>query len=740
MKLKAILSSITVLAIATACNCGTDYTEFVDPVIGTGDHGHVFYGAGVPFGGVQLGPTSVPTAWDWCSGYHASDSSVIGFSHTRVCGSGIGDLFDVTVMPVCGETQYSRSGIAAHILRSKEYCEPGYYRAEMDRYNVKVELTAAKRVGFHKYEFAAPAGDNSIVFDLAHGGCYDRVTGSEIRIIDSTRICGFRRSTGWAKDQVQYFFAEFSLPFAKAENVAEHYWRFYFPGETKINLKVALSPTSAEAACENLAAEVPHWNFNAVRKAAKAAWNKELSCVEIETSDETARTIFYTAMYHAMTEPMLFDDEADSTSTYTVLSLWDTYRAEMPMLTILKPGMQNDFANTFLKIYDKQGKLPVWHLAGNETNTMPGNSGIPVLADIILKGFDGFDMEKAYEALKVSSMCPERGQDLRMKYGYIPADIFRASVAYDMEYSLDDWAMAQVARRLGKDEDYEYFLERSHSYRRHFDKNTGFMRGVRLDGTFTEPFNPIYTDHHVTDYCEGNAWQYIWLAPHDFQGLCDCFGSREELLVKLDSLFVVSSDLAGDNVSPDVSGLIGQYAHGNEPSHHIVYFYTMAGQPWKTADLVRRICSELYSAAPAGVCGNEDCGQMSAWYILSAMGFYQVEPAGGRYYFGSPLFDKVTIHLESGRDFVIEAPGNSADNKYIQRIYLNNRPYTKPYIDYKDIMAGGVLRIEMGSTPKLWYCADEPQKYCDQRPAPQNRLFLNPTIESVIASVTGQLT
>ena len=742
MKRNLIIAAILVSAL-TACSQKTeqeDFTKWVNTSIGTGGHGHVFVGANVPFGAVQLGPTSIPQTWDWCSGYHVSDSTVIGFSHTHLNGTGIGDLFDVTVLPLTtGECDYSREGIADKADRDTEVCVPGYYSVKLRNSGVKVELTATARVGLHRYIFPEGAKTRSILVDLENGGCWDAVTDETLEQTGKTTFNGHRHSTGWADNQKLWFSGEFSEPYTSCSEVAPHHYRFEFsPGTKEVMLKVAISPKSVEGALSNMQAELAGWDFEAVKKTARDAWNSELSKVRIQTADKDNRTIFYTALYHSMTAPSLFCDNGEP-ARYTTFSLWDTYRAQMPLMTILQPEREKDFINTFLDIYDAQGKLPVWHLMGCETDCMVGNPGIPVVADAILKGFEGFDVEKAYEAMKVSAMRPDRGQQYRIKYGYLPCDLFgNESVAYDMEYALADWALAQVALKLGHDEDYTYFLERSKSYRHLFDKELGFVRGTDSKGRFREPFNPFYATHRANDYCEGNAWQYTWLVPHDFKGLCECFGGKAKLLVKLDSLFVVDSKLEGEDASPDISGLIGQYAHGNEPSHHILYFYTLAGQPWKTADLVRRTCREMYFNAPDGLSGNEDVGQMSAWYILSSLGFYQVEPAGGRYYFGSPLFDSAKLSVAGG-EFSIVAKDNSESNKYIQRVFLNGMLYTKAYIDYADIAAGGEIVFEMGSEPKIWYNPDEPSVYADNRPAPEKRLFTSPALEKEIAAIAAQI-
>lgn len=753
---------IAALGLASCAQPAADdnLTRYVDPRIGTGGHGHVFVGANVPFGLVQLGPTSIPQAWDWTSGYHESDSTVIGFSHTHLSGTGIGDLFDVTVMPVVGEVTCARgteedpaSGLWSYADRTKEVVRPGYYSVPLVRYGITAEMTATSRVGFHRYTFPA-ADDAAVIFDLENGGCWDKATETHIEPSGDSRLVGWRYSTGWAKDQRVWFVAEFSRPFTSFEQVGEHYARVNFAtaeGE-QLMLKVALSPVSIEGAEANLAAELPGWDFDATAAAADAAWNAQLAKVKITTQDEVAKRIFYTGLYHTMVAPSEFCDVngdycgADGAvhrnpghTTYTTFSLWDTYRAAMPLMTILHPDRMPDIVNTMLAIADEQGRLPVWHLWGNETDCMVGNPGIPVVADAIVKGIGGFDRERAFEAIRRTAMNPDRGNGLRMKYGYIPCDLFNEAVAYDMEYALADGAAARAAETLGRGEDARYFTERSHSYRNYFDPSTGFMRGRDSRRGWRTPFNPFASTHRADDYCEGNAWQYTWLAPHDVAGLESCFGSRARMLGKLDSLFTVSSVIEGAETSPDISGLIGQYAHGNEPSHHILYLYTMLGQPWKTAEKVREVLTTLYHDQPDGLSGNEDVGQMSAWYILSSLGMYEVEPAGGRYWFGSPLFDRAEIAVPGGT-FTIVAENNSSENKYIRRVWLNGRPYTKPWIGHEEVMAGGELRFEMDDEPHVWYCPEEPEQYADQRPAAEERLFRSEAVEQEIARVCGLLT
>lgn len=739
---KKSLLFVPVLSLCLA-SCGSsqkgqemeDLTQFVDPRIGTGGHGHVFYGANVPYGFIQLGPTSIPQSWDWVSGYHVSDSTVIGFPHTHLSGTGIGDLHDINVMPVVGEVTYSRgdassyeTGLWSYSDRSKEVVTPGYYRTHLSRYNVDVELTATKRVGFHKYTFLGNESP-AIVFDMVNGGCWDKTTEAVIRVVNDSTVSGYRYSKGWADDQCVFFRAEFSRKFDNVEFIvndsvkegdmakgAQLFARVNFAAgnQEPVYMKVALSPTSEEGAQLNMQTELSGWDFEKTIADAKAAWNKELNKVKVYTTDEASKKIFYTSLYHTLFAPSEFCDvngdyygadkqmhKDEGFVNYTTFSLWDTYRAAQPLMTILHPEKMSDIINTMLHIHQQQGKLPVWHLMGCETNCMVGNPGVPVVADAILKDIKGFDTELAFKALKESSMLPERGMEHRIEYGFIPADKMTEAIAYDMEYAIADWAVAQTAQKLGKQEDYEYFLKRSKSYKNYFDASTGFMRGKMLDGSWRTPFSPYASSHREDDYCEGNAWQYTWLVPHDVEGLVECFGSKEVFVNKLDSLFLANGDM-GEASSPDISGLIGQYAHGNEPSHHTVYLYTLVGQPWKTADRIKEILHIMYTDQPDGLSGNEDVGQMSAWYILSSFGFYQVEPAGGKFVFGYPNFDKVEITVPAGK-FVIERENKGQQNNYIQGIVLNGTEYKKPWIEYADIMKGGELKFLMGDEPVVWY-------------------------------------
>ncbi|MCR4957324.1 MAG: GH92 family glycosyl hydrolase [Prevotella sp.] len=705
----------------------------VNPFIGTGGHGHVFLGANVPFGFVQLGPTQHNQGWDWCSGYHYSDSIIVGFGHLHLSGTGIGDLGDVALLPVLDPKQQE-----VKFSHRAEYARPGYYAVTLDN-GIRVELTATERTGLHRYTLPADAQQGYIKLDLNQGIGWDKVTKCNAFQESPTTICGYRRSNGWANDQIVFFVAEFSRPVeifehlpgmmdcSEAERLANNpeygkfngQWNLRFSGGGQpLLVRVGLSAVSLEGAKANLKAEQSDWDFQRTVADAGRKWDEQLQKIRVSGGTTDERTIFYTALYHTMTAPSVFCDVDGSYrgadgkvhqgltphTNYTTFSLWDTYRAAHPLMTLIHPEMQEDIATTMLNIWREQGKLPVWHLMGNETNCMVGNPAIPVLADLVLKGLTK-QQDDAFEAMKASAMLDERGLKLLKEYGYIPCDLFddHETVGRGLEYALADWCVARVAEKLGRKADQKYFDQRAQSYRRYFDKHTGFMRGLDSHGQFSftdpaTPFSPFHSAPKNRDYTEGNAWQYTWLVPHDVRGLVSLFGSEQRFVSKLDSLFIVDSDL-GEEAPPDISGLIGQYAHGNEPSHHVLYLYNYVGQPWKGAKLIRRTMNELYRNAPDGLSGNEDVGQMSAWYILSAMGLYQVEPAGGKYVFGSPLFPEVTMQVGHGKTFTIRANDVSADDIYIQSARLNGRPYTRSYIMYDDIVSGGVLEWQMGPQP-----------------------------------------
>lgn len=701
--LKTQLLALVLAGFSMSVSAAQDsFSQFVNPYIGTGGHGHVFLGANVPFGAVQLGPTQITRGWDWCSGYHYSDSLIIGFGHMHLSGTGIGDLGDIAFLPTFDAKTYTE-----RFSHDAEYVRPGYYTVRLADSKILVELTATQRAGMHRYTYPLSSKQPLLKLNLKQGIGWDKMTKCQLTQENPTTVSGYRLSEGWAKDQRVYFVAEFSRAVKLQEMQADSVGVFSFDDATKpLLVRVGISAVSVDNAKANLRAEIKDWNFDRVAQEADAAWNDELGKIKVETSNLDDKTIFYTGLYHTMIAPSVFSDvngqyrgsdgkiyQGDFVN-YTTLSLWDTYRAAHPLMTIIHPEKQRDIAQTFLHIFQQQGKLPVWHLVGNETDCMVGNPGIPVLADIVLKGFD-VDKKAAYQAMRTSALLDERSLDNLKKFGYIPwnRDSTFETVAKGLEYALADACVAKVAKLLGEKKDYQYFFNRSKSYKYYFDKKTGFMRGVD-NGKFREPFNPFHSSHRNDDYTEGNAWQYTWLVPHDVPGLIKLFGGKRPFVTKLDSLFTISGDL-GENASPDISGLIGQYAHGNEPSHHILYMYNYVGQHDKTAEKVREVLKTMYHNDFDGLSGNEDVGQMSAWYILSSLGIYQVEPAGGRYMFGSPLFDKAVVNVGQGKTFTIIAHNNSAKNVYVQQIKLNGRPYKKLYIDSKDIVSGGTLEFFM---------------------------------------------
>ena len=686
-------------------------TKYVNPYIGAGGHGHVFVGANVPFGMVQLGPTEPTRGWDWCSGYHYSDNEIIGFGHTHLSGTGIGDLGDIALLPVSDAKQAST--IFSH---DNETVKPGYYAVKLTNPGVNVELTATNRVGFHRYTFAEGQKQNLLAIDLKQGIGWDAMPDCLLTQESPTRITGMRRSKGWSNDHRYYFDMEFSKPVTiVSRDTALTRTVIATEADGKpLLVKVALSPIDVMGAKANMKAELPGWDFDATVTAADEAWDKQLARVTVETADKDKKEVFYTAMYHFMIAPSVFCDAngdyrgADGRihragyTTYSTFSLWDAYRAAYPLMTLVCPDMQSDLANTCRSILREQGKFPVWHIAGCETNCMVGSPGVPILADLVLKGFVK-DKEQAYEALKNSMMLEERSLGLLKKHGFIPWDKEpeNETVAKALEYCLADAGVAKVAKMLGKTEDYEYFLKRSQSYAKYFDPETRFMRAISEDGKFRTPFDPFDASHRTNDYTEGNAWQYTFLVPHDVHGLVNLFGSEKAFVTKLDSLFIVEGSL-GDNASPDVSGLVGQYAQGNEPSHHVIYMYNYIGQPWKAAQMLRRMMKEMYTTQPDGLSGNEDVGQMSAWYVLSSVGLYQVEPSGGKFIIGSPLFDKATLNLGDGKTFTVRTVNNSDKNIYVQKVTLNGKAYNKTYINFNDMKRGGTLVLTMGAKPSKW--------------------------------------
>lgn len=669
-------------------------------------------GANVPFGLVQLGPTEPTRGWDWCSGYYYDDDELIGFGHMHLSGTGIGCLGDVAFLPVKDFKQTS-----TRFKHEAEKVHPGYYSVQLTDPNVLVELTATERCGFHRYTFKNGA-KAQLALDLSQCIGWDKLNDCLLTKESATRLTGFRRSNGWAADRRIYFSIDFSQPVTVHRLDSMERVVVSVADNTKpLLVKVALSPVSIDKAKLNMQAELAGWDFDAAVKQADEAWNRELARIEIQTNDRTKKRIFYTAMYHLMTSCSKFNDvdreyrgadgkvhKADFTN-YTTLSLWDTYRAAHPLMTVAFPEMQRDFAQTFLNIYKQQGRLPVWHLMGSETDCMVGNPGAIVLADLTMKGFVE-DKELALEALKATQMKDIRSLGLLKEHGYIPWNLEpeNETVAKALEYCAADDGVAKVAKLLGKKDDYEYFFNRSRSYKKYYDPDTRFLRAVGTDGKFRLPFNPFFAEHRTNDYTEGNAWQYTFLVPHDVKGLIKLFGSDKAFMSKLDSLFFVEG-WAGDNASPDMSGMTGQYAHGNEPSHHVIYMYNYAGRPDKAAPLLRKMLNEMYLDQPDGLSGNEDVGQMSAWYILSSVGLYQVDPVGGRFVIGSPLFDKATVNVGGGKTFTVVAKNNSDKNIYVQSARLNGKTLKNSYVDFNDIRHGGTLELVMGPKPSKWATA-----------------------------------
>ena len=710
------LLSVALLAVCfsvTAATAATqNLTQYVNQYVGTGGHGHTFMGANVPFGLVQLGPTEPTRGWDWCSGYYYDDDELIGFGHMHLSGTGIGCLGDVAFLPVKDFKQ-----TFTRFKHEAEKVHPGYYSVQLTDPNVLVELTATERCGFHRYTFKNGA-KAQLALDLSQCIGWDKLNDCLLTQESATRLTGFRRSNGWAADRRIYFSIDFSQPVTVHRLDSMERVVVSVADNTKpLLVKVALSPVSIDKAKLNMQAELAGWDFDAAVKSADEAWNRELARIEIQTNDRTKKRIFYTAMYHLMTSCSKFNDvdreyrgadgkvhKADFTN-YTTLSLWDTYRAAHPLMTVAFPEMQRDFTQTFLNIYKQQGRLPVWHLMGSETDCMVGNPGAIVLADLTMKGFVE-DKELALEALKATQMKDIRSLGLLKEHGYIPWNLEpeNETVAKALEYCAADDGVAKVAKLLGKKDDYEYFFNRSRSYKKYYDPETRFLRAVGTDGKFRLPFNPFFAEHRTNDYTEGNAWQYTFLVPHDVKGLIKLFGSDKAFMSKLDSLFFVEG-WAGDNASPDMSGMTGQYAHGNEPSHHVIYMYNYAGRPDKAAPLLRKMLNEMYLDQPDGLSGNEDVGQMSAWYILSSVGLYQVDPVGGRFVIGSPLFDKATVNVGGGKTFTVVAKNNSDKNIYVQSARLNGKTLKNSYVDFNDIRHGGTLELVMGPKPSKWATA-----------------------------------
>jgi len=720
-----------VCSVVSLYAAGQTLTRHVDPFIGSGGHGHVFVGANVPFGAVQLGPDNFYKGWDWCSGYNYQDSVIRGFAHTHLSGTGIGDLSDVLIMPYTGAIKLDKgketvpgSGYASLFSHDNEWAKPGYYRVKLAN-GVDVELTATERVGYHRYRF--PQGQTARIFLDLKEGINDKSTDTYLKQVDEYTLVGYRFSSGWAKKQSVYFAVKSSVPIRDFALYNDQQALTGTEGKGNaikglislpdapecVELKVGISPVSTENALANIAAEVPHWDFERVAAAADQKWEDELGKINITTGSEVYKRVFYTAMYHAFMHPSLFNDHNGDYrgvdgqvhtdpgfANYSIFSTWDTYRAAHPLYVLLTPDRVNDMVNSMLAIYDQQGYLPIWSLMGYETQTMVGISSQQIVAEAYLKGLKGFDAERAFQAVKATAMSDQKGLNYLREFKSIPSDgPVARPVANALENAVGAGSIALMAKAMGKKEDYAYFQKRAQAYRMYYDPEVGFMRGKMTDGSWNPTFDPVKsTKPWAADYAEGNAWQYLWLAPQDVNGLIALLGGPKRFTEKLDTFFQLESEQE-DEVLVDLTGTIGQYAHGNEPGHHIAYLYTYAGQPWKTAEKVQHIMRDMYHDAPDGIIGNEDCGQMSAWYIFSSLGFYPVFPASSEYVLGTPLFEEATIELPGGKTFRIVVKNGSATNRYLRSVRLNGQKLKTPVFSHTELMKGGVLEFEMTDTP-----------------------------------------
>jgi predicted alpha-1,2-mannosidase len=698
-----------------------DYTKYVNPFIGTGGHGHTYPGAVLPHGMVQLSPDTRLSGWDGCGGYHYSDSFIYGFTHTHLSGTGCSDYGDILLMPMGGEPSPDNKVYGSVFSHSTEKASPGFYGVQLADDNIRVMLTATERVGLHHYFFGGGKAAN-VILDLVHR---DEVLESSLKIVNDHTITGLRRSKAWATNQYVFFAIEFSVPFTQFgiwENDkllpdgtgqmsnSKHlkaYFQFGNLDKSLVTAKVAISPVSAEGALKNLAAEMPGWDFEKVKAEAEGKWNKELRKIEVSGGTTDQFTNFYTALYHTMVVPNINMDvdgqyrgrdnvihTAKGFTNYSVFSLWDTYRGAHPLYTIIDRERSLDYIKSFLTQYKEGGRLPVWELSSCETDCMIGYHSVPVIVDAFAKGIDGFDKELALEAMQKSAGWNHLGLPAIIDHGYLEKDDEHESVSKTLEYAYDDWCIAQFARMNGNEVVYKNFIRRAQSWKNMLDPTTLFMR-PRKNGGWLTPFDPYEVNNNFT---EGNSWQYAFYVPHDMEHYIKMLGGPKKLEERLDSLFGTTSKMTGLEL-PDITGLIGQYAHGNEPSHHIAYLYNFAGKPAKGQKILRYIMDQLYTSAPDGLTGNEDCGQMSAWYVLSAMGFYPVTPGTNDYMMGTPLFKQVTINQENGKAFAINADSGENADFYVQSASLNGVPHNKAWFTHNDIMRGGRLDFVMGAKP-----------------------------------------
>ena len=733
MKKHALTLLFLIILVIISCTEKTEVSNaqkaknlisYVNPFIGTGGHGHTYPGATMPFGMMQLSPDTRLDGWDGCSGYHYSDNEIYGFSHTHLSGTGVSDYGDILLMPtnkqVFNNGADGNPGYKSTFSHENETAEPGFYKVHLEDTNIDVELTVSKRSGVHKYQF--PSAENQfVILDLLHR---DEVLDAKIERISDTELSGFRFSKSWADDQRLYFTLKTSHPFNDvlqsppkqgmpgAQKIALN---FINPNNEPIFIKIGISAVDIEGAKKNLQAEIGNQTFEQVKKTAQDFWEKQLEKIVLEDTNEDNKTNFYTSLYHVSLAPNLYQDvdgryrgmdlkihETKDFDYYTVFSLWDTYRAAHPLYTIIEQDRTNDFINTFLAKYDEGGIMPIWDLAGNYTHCMIGYHAVPVIADAYLKGIKNYDVEKAFTAMKHSATRDKLGLDSYKNLGFIPVEKESESVSKTLEYAYDDWSIAQMAKSLGKENDYKTYSERAQYYKNIFDPSTQFMRG-RFRNTWFAPFDPYEVNFN---YTEANSWQYSFYVPQDISGFTKLLGGKQQLENQLDKLFAAEDKTSGSH-QVDITGLIGQYAHGNEPSHHMAYLYNFVNKPFKTQEKTRQILTELYTNSPDGISGNEDCGQMSAWYIFSSLGFYPVTPGSNQYIIGSPLFDKATINLENGKSFTVEAIDNSSENKYIKSAILNGENYEFSFINHKDIINGGSLVFEMTDKQTNWGTADK---------------------------------
>lgn len=737
--MKALYTPLLLVLILTACTssqerASTDYTQYVNPFIGTDFTGNTYPGAQAPFGMVQLSPDNGLPGWDRISGYFYPDSTIAGFSHTHLSGTGAGDLYDISFMPVTLPYKEAEAplGIHSKFSHDDESATAGYYRILLKDYNIHVELTATERCGIQRYTF--PEAKAAIFLNLKKAMNWDFTNDTQVEIVDSVTIQGYRFSDGWARDQHIYFRTRFSKPFTSVQidttaivKDGNHIGtatiaRFDFDTQKgeQIIVSTAISGVSTEGAAKNLLAEVPDDNFDKYRNLTRDNWNRQLSKIEIVSNSTDDKVNFYTALYHSMIAPTIYSDvdgtyygpdkkthKTDGWVNYSTFSLWDTFRAAHPLFTYTEPERANDMVKSFIAFYEQNKRLPVWNFYGSETDMMIGYHAVPVIVDAYLKGITDVDPEKALEAcIATANIDNYRGIGVYKKLGYVPyniADSYNAenwSLSKTLEYAYDDYCIAKMAEKMGKKEIADEFYKRSLNYKNLYNPATSFMQPKDDKGNFIKNFSP---DEYTPHICESNGWQYFWSVQQDIDGLIALTGGKERFAQKLDSMFTYHPS-ADDELPIFSTGMIGQYAHGNEPSHHVIYLYNAVEQPWKTQQYAAKVMHELYQNSPAGLCGNEDCGQMSAWYVFSAMGFYPVDPVSGKYEIGTPLFPEMQMHLSNGNTFTVLAPTVSKENIYIQAVKLDGKPYSKSYITHEQIMEGATLEFEMGNTPgPVWY-------------------------------------